>query len=203
MNLLDNQPEPARDHELTLSTGAILALFFGLVALCAVCFGIGYSVRSQRSPQPVVAASGDSLSSSAANAFTHFKPAPGSPIGSPTAPPATPRAQPAAATPYPAQAAAPAPIVRSGPAEGSRPLAPISAPALSSGYVVQVAAITLSHKDDADLLVAALRAHGYAANAFPEPDRFIHVQVGPYTTRPVAEAMRARLSADGYQPYIK
>src|ERR1041385_9118383 len=34
----------AEDTEITLGTGKMLALFFGLVALCAVFFGMGYSL---------------------------------------------------------------------------------------------------------------------------------------------------------------
>ncbi len=34
----------SQDTEITLGTGKMLALFFGLVALCAVFFGIGFSL---------------------------------------------------------------------------------------------------------------------------------------------------------------
>src|SRR6185436_829464 len=34
----------SEDTEITLSTGKMLALFFGLVALCAVFFGMGFSL---------------------------------------------------------------------------------------------------------------------------------------------------------------
>ena len=43
----------------------------------------------------------------------------------------------------------------------------------------------------------------YDVTAHAEPDHFIHVQLGPYANRKDAEAMRNRLQADGYQPYIK
>ena len=33
-----------RDRELTLGSGTLLAIFFGLVLICGVCFGLGYSV---------------------------------------------------------------------------------------------------------------------------------------------------------------
>jgi len=33
-----------QDTEITLGTGKMLALFFGLVALCAVFFGMGFSL---------------------------------------------------------------------------------------------------------------------------------------------------------------
>ena len=34
----------SEDTEITLGTGKMLALFFGLVALCAVFFGMGFSL---------------------------------------------------------------------------------------------------------------------------------------------------------------
>ena len=45
----------AEDTEITLGTGKMLALFFGLVALCAVFFGMGFSlgkssVKSRQRP---------------------------------------------------------------------------------------------------------------------------------------------------------
>src|SRR5215472_14684127 len=36
--------EETNDTEITLGTGKMLALFFGLVILCAVFFGMGYSM---------------------------------------------------------------------------------------------------------------------------------------------------------------
>lgn len=53
----ESQPEPARqrrDPELTLSWGMLLAIFFGLVLICGLCFGLGYTV-GHRSPQQPVA----------------------------------------------------------------------------------------------------------------------------------------------------
>src|SRR5919109_949373 len=52
------------DTEITLGTGKMLALFFGLVALCAVFFGMGFSLgrnsaRSQPGPAtPATASAG-------------------------------------------------------------------------------------------------------------------------------------------------
>jgi cell division septation protein DedD len=52
-------------------------------------------------------------------------------------------------------------------------------------------------------MVNALRSKGYAAAPHPAQDNFIHVLIGPIATRPAAEAMLKRLSADGYTAYIK
>ena len=68
--------------------------------------------------------------------------------------------------------------------------------------MVQVAAV--SHQEDADLLVGALRARGYAVAARPgSGDSLIHVQVGPFSSKPTAEAMRQKLMADGYNAMLK
>jgi cell division septation protein DedD len=68
--------------------------------------------------------------------------------------------------------------------------------------VVQVAAV--SRKDDADLLVSALRAKGYSvAERNETQDKLIHIQVGPFTTRRDAESMREKLIVDGYNAIVK
>ena len=58
----------SEDTEITLGTGKMLALFFGLVALCAVFFGMGFKVgRNSAAP----ASAGDStVSVAAANGGT-------------------------------------------------------------------------------------------------------------------------------------
>ena len=56
----------SEDTEITLGTGKMLALFFGLVALCAVFFGMGFSlgkssVKSGSDPVSGVATPGGSV----------------------------------------------------------------------------------------------------------------------------------------------
>jgi DedD protein len=68
--------------------------------------------------------------------------------------------------------------------------------------MVQIAAI--SRQEDADVLVAALKKHGYNAVVRDDPkDNLLHVQVGPFATRDEARAMRAKLMADGYNAILK
>jgi cell division septation protein DedD len=71
------------------------------------------------------------------------------------------------------------------------------------GYFVQVAAV--SKQDDAQALVDALKRKQYAAfasNASPT-DKFFHVQVGPFGDIKDAEATKAKLVSDGYNPILK
>jgi DedD protein len=192
-------PTAEQDREITLGTGWMLALFFGLVLVCAVFFAIGFSlgkktatVGSTNLPATSSATSGAPFRPSAAkntqpvspagdlsfyknveqkNADTGLTPPDSQP------PSATPSAEP----PKTDAAAAPA----------------------GGSYYVQVAAV--SRQEDAEALVAALKKKQYpafAANNSPA-DKFYHVQVGPYADLKEAEAMRARLISDGYNPIVK
>ena len=68
---------------------------------------------------------------------------------------------------------------------------------------MQVAAV--SRQEDADALVEALKKKQYPAFTANNPsvDKFYRVQVGPYADIKDAEAMRARLISDGYNPIVK
>ncbi len=226
-HLIDDQEIPKHERELTLSTGAILGIFLGLVVLCGGFFGFGYNMGRKSAPTPLnlsdIAASDPSLPANpAAN-----KPSAGSPLDESAAAPApvvpTPkpvrRTPPPAAdaiastetataeTPKPARttptpAATPAPIVRQPAPVSPSALSP-SAGAIGGGtFMVQVAAV--SHQEDADLLIGALRARGYAVTArSTSADNFIHVQVGPFHDKKDADAMRQRLLTDGYNAIVK
>jgi cell division septation protein DedD len=68
--------------------------------------------------------------------------------------------------------------------------------------MVQIAAV--SHPEDADVLVSALRKHGYAVAVHRDPaDALIHVQVGPFASRTDAAAMRQKLLNDGYNAIVQ
>ncbi len=70
--------------------------------------------------------------------------------------------------------------------------------------MVQIAA--LSREDDAVSLAGALRKKNYNVFVVNNPvnnDKFYHVQVGPFSNLADAQAMRAKLVAEGYNPIIK
>ncbi len=217
-----------RDRELTLSTGAILAIFLGLILLCAVFFGFGYNLgrKSTAVPTaPLPAAANDAgPANTGGSTFDNFKPSPGSPStrsstteGSKTAPTAVtttaaansaeaqPTVVPVRTTPVPTTATrpiAPPSANPSTPARASQPPAPAITP--GGAFVVQIAAISATHKDDADLLVNALHSKGYQVSERTEAqDKLIHIQVGPFATKADAEAMRERLIVDGYNAIVK
>jgi cell division septation protein DedD len=102
----------------------------------------------------------------------------------------------------PSTSTATAPTADAPPKDGTD--AATAAPAdASGGYYVQVAAV--SRQEDAEALVEALKKKQYPAFSAnnPSADKFYHVQVGPYTDLKEAEAMRARLIGDGYNPIVK
>lgn len=228
----DNQDDfPERDREVTLSTGTILAIFLGLVLLCAVFFGFGYNLGRKsttvpNAPLPAAANDTEPASTGSSN-FDSFKPSPSSPSArstttamsttTPAAPAVTTSAAtsptetervtvPAHTTPAPAPAltrpAAPPSANRPTPTPESQPTAPAITP--GGAFVVQIAAISGSHKDDADLLMNALHSKGYQVSERTEAqDKLIHIQVGPFATKADAEAMRERLIVDGYNAIVK
>ena len=195
-------PTVEQDTEITLGTGRMLALFFGLVLVCAVFFAIGFSlgkktatVGSANLPATSNGTPSASVRPSAAKNTQPVSPAGDlsfyktveqknadaglTPQDSQPQPAATPSAE--------------APKADAG--------AAASAPA-SGSYYVQVAAV--NRQEDAEALVAALKKKQYPAFAANSPaDKFYHVQVGPYAEIKEAEAMRARLIGDGYNPIVK
>lgn len=109
----------------------------------------------------------------------------------------TPASKPVATAPVPA--ATPAPAAHAG--DVMSHTSPVTGPGT---IVVQIAAV--SREDDAVALAGALRKKSYNVFVVNNPvtnDKFYHVQVGPFSTLAEAEAMKARLVAEGYNPIIK
>ncbi|HEX5284058.1 MAG TPA: SPOR domain-containing protein [Bryocella sp.] len=227
----DDQDElPQHERELTLSTGAILAIFLGLVLLCGVFFGFGYnlgrkSTTTPNAPLPAATSETEPVGTESSK-FDNFKPSPNSPSGAPASSSPTPSASHESAVPekgpavvpQPEPAAAPTHPATPPPATVTRPTnttpnssAPAkptkaAAPAITPGgaFVVQIAAISVAHKDDADMLVNALHTKGYqVSERTATQDNLIRIQVGPFATKADAEAMRERLIVDGYNAIVK
>ena len=187
----------SQDTEITLGTGKMLALFFGLVALCAVFFGVGFSLgrSSVRMTSPDLPAANPatsaSLRPSAVKTVSTTAPADMTFYKAVQSKDDNPQPTPPDAT-TPAPDAAPASI----PAATDPAAPPLNA------YYVQVAAVTKT--EDAEALVDALKKKQYPAFSITTPtDKLIHVQIGPYADVKEAEAMRARLVSDGYNPILK
>jgi len=195
------------DTEITLGTGKLLVLFFGLVGVCALFFALGYSLGRRSEPtiaaasaaipsQPATGANKASSGSAPAAPMTFYK----SVEQKDANPELTPTADSKTDT---AAAAAPAnanPTPTQPPAAGT----PDSTTTLpTGGYFVQVAAV--SKQEDADSLVDALKKKEYPAfvAAQSTSDKLFRVQIGPFQDIKDAEAMRTRLIGDGYSPIVK
>jgi len=180
----------SEDTEITLGTGKMLALFFGLVALCAVFFAVGFSLGKQNALKP----SAEDMSQPAPAAAATLRPV--------SAKTSTPPPAPADTSDKPADAAAANPTGDSNATAATATAPDPTAPPVLNGYFVQVAAV--SKQEDADALVDALKKKQYPAFSANAPsDKLFHVQCGPYGDIKEAEALRAKLISDGYNPILK
>jgi DedD protein len=216
-SLLETEEDEDKASEITLSTASLLGIFFGLVLICGVFFGFGYSMGRGAGPT-AQASTLEGSETVAAESQPAIEPAPAEPKA------AEPHATASAAAKQPApaeEASAPAPApektasLRSAPLVISKPFAgrevpppaayvpPVDAPANAAGQpMVQIAAV--ARREDADVLVSALRQRGYGVVVRNEPqDRLLHVQVGPFANRTQAAAIKQKLLSDGYNAIIK
>jgi DedD protein len=188
----DPRMQDSEDTEITLGTGKMLALFFGLVILCATFFGMGYSVG-----RTATKSTADLLPSPSTSSRSRV-----SPSSNNTSTPASTgsAAKPAESQPNAPDASAGANSASA--ASTSDPAAPVAPPQPGSSYFVQVAAV--SKQEDAQALIESLKGRQYEAFiAEAGADKLFHVQVGPFADVKEAESMRARLVNDGYNPILK
>jgi DedD protein len=217
-----DEEEEVKASEITLSTASLLGIFFGLVLICGVFFGFGYSMgrgtgqgaAQAHAPDNIPASTpgdGDENANAASPSAAALPPA-----ATPEEPPASAKAASAPAVktvvkndeaaeddtpakPVPPANSKPTAALKSVPAY----VPPADAPASTSGKpMVQIAAV--ARPEDADVLVSALRQRGYGVVVRSEPqDKLLHVQVGPFADRTQAAAMKQKLLSDGYNAIIK
>jgi DedD protein len=196
----------SQDTEITLGTGKLLFLFFGLVGICALFFALGYSLG--RKSEPTLAASSAAISPQTSSTNKAASTAPAQPQMSfykaveqkQASPDLTPPTDAKTDTSTAPAASAPVASQPTQPATN----APDSATMLPTpGYFVQVAAV--SKQEDADALVDALKKKEYPAfvAAQSTTDKLFRVQLGPFSDVKDAEAMRTKLVGDGYSPILK
>jgi len=201
------------DREITLGSATLLAIFFGLVLLCGLFFGMGYTL-GRRAPVQTAA---DAADHGTATALTSdARPKPSASAQTPAPEPVVdetpiPDPQPDSGAIGETSATATKPQVHDAalqtatvkPALPSQPETPAPSNAIPpNGIMVQIAAV--STQPDADVLVGALRRHGYTVTVRRDAaDTLLHVQVGPFATRAEANAMRQKLLSDGYNAILK
>ena len=101
-----------------------------------------------------------------------------------------------------AQATDQKPLPTQSPAEAESTAMP--AVSTNGTIYVQVAAISVTHKEDAEMLKGSLQRRGYAVAIHQgTQDQLLHVQIGPLASKKDAEAMKARLLSDGYNAIVK
>lgn len=190
----------SEDTEITLGTGKMLVLFFGLVILCAVFFGMGFKLG--KNSVPVVAADASAGTSVVAGGVRPSANKAQNPASSPDLTFYKSVGQKNSDAQLTAAATKDQAGDNTGAAQDSNaaPRDPALAPL--NGYFVQVAAV--SKQEDAEALVEALKKKQYPAFALNSaPDKLFHVQVGPYSDIKEAEGMRTKLVGDGYNPILK
>jgi DedD protein len=201
------ESDQVRDTEITLSTGKLLGIFFALAIVCGVFFTMGYLLGKSNSAGGRTEIVATVPSSSAGKPYAGNKTPEAvtqtCPPGSPNCAAATVSDTSSSAKPADQPPAAQPP---SGSKTSDQTTAQTAGTDAKSGaassFMVQVAAV--SKQEDAEILVTALRKKQYPvfiANASGDP--LFHVQVGPFTDRKDAEAMRTRLSGDGYNAIVK
>jgi len=198
----------SEDTEITLGTGKLLVLFFGLVGVCALFFALGYSLGRKSEPSlatnvpatPQVSSNSSKASGAAstpAQPMTFYKAVEQKDANAELTPPPDQKASDAtpAAAANVTSTSTPAASATANPNELTT--------ALPSGYFVQVAAV--SKQEDAQALVDALKKKEYPAFVAAQvaTDKLFRVQLGPYGEVKEAEAMRTRLIGDGYSPILK
>ena len=231
LNQLDQLDEMDHDqirpNEVTLSTSTLLGIFFALVLVCAVFFGFGYSLgrHSIQSTSTNIATAAEDPN------FNGFKPSPGSPaaqggtkstisdtrsasttrtaandsanVKSSLEPPTSPAASSGPSNATARNSAAPPPPARVAAAPAGQP-ASVAASVSTSNVPAMVQIAAVSHQEDADVLVRALKKRGHDVIARQDPtDKLIHVQLGPFASRKDAEAMRQTLLTEGYNAIVK
>ena len=226
----DYRDQQQDDREISLGTGTILTIFFALALVCAVFFGLGYSMGRKSAQSSPTMASAPSTSS----VFGGSKPSAGNSNNGQTAipaaknnrplentqsprdpdativtavnPPADEDAPPArpTAAPHTSTTLSVPVVVRQPKAPTSSVAAPAAMPETSPNGTAMVQVAAVSHQEDADVLISALKKRGYAVFIRQEPqDHLLHVQVGPFASKKDADAMRQRLLADGYNAIVK
>jgi cell division protein FtsN len=198
------------DREISLGTPTILGIFFSLALVCAGFFGFGYAVgrRSAQSTPPTIA--GDPLpvnpnapkpaaGSAAAQAIA---PAPQPPSDASTSPAFQTAVVPLTAPSASSKAANPADGMVVGDKFPPATPQPATSAQPATSFVVQVAAV--SSQDVADILTSSLQKKGYTVAVRHESqDKLLHVQIGPFTDKKEAQAMQARVLADGFNAIVK
>jgi DedD protein len=200
------------DTEITLGMGKLLGLFFGLVILCGISLGVGYSLGRNSAKQAIAATMVSTNPVNPAPQATGSNKPGASQVASLKTPdcPSGDNCPPTTAAPSSSDLTFYQAVQQKDTHPQLTP--PETAPnnsgrssemrnTLGTGFLVQIAAVR--NQDDAKLLSDALQKQQYPVIIAQPGDKLFHVQVGPYADIKEAEAIRSRLVSAGYNAFLK
>jgi len=199
--------QQGKDRELTLSSATLLGIFFGLVLICGVCFGLGYAMGRRALQEPAGNQAADATQASGQTNTAKAKPSavtanPVQATPSATDAAAIAEANGAPATPEKEAAPVQTPVQPGVSASLGLVSQPVAAVKPAAVLMVQIAAVT--DAEDADVLMGALRKRGYAVTGQKDAgDGLIHVRIGPFASRDEADKWRMKLLNDGYNAILQ
>jgi len=184
-----------QDTEITLGTGRLLTIFFGLVLVCGIFFGLGFTMgRSAAAAAGPVTLPPATPAMAATPSHSGAKPGAGHDTAAVTT----------EAAAAPAQAASEPPAAEAPARSEARPQPEMARESggVPAGFVVQIAAV--SKKEDAETLLGALRKKNYPVFIAPDAgDHLFHVQIGPFANKQDAQTTKDKLAGDGYNAIVK
>jgi DedD protein len=210
-----------------LSPRHLILVFLAGVAVCGVFFSLGFLVGyNERSARMSPVTERVSTPATIPPTFNHLlktipaRPSSAATSRTPVPPPlaplqaSAPPSPPSEQKPVTASGTAPpvtAPPPSSAKAEGEPELGTVETPPAGAGevgvgFTVQIAASRT--KQDAEALVKILEGRGYpvflvAPEYARANDNLYRVQVGPFTSKDDAEKVRAKLTQEGFKPFIR
>jgi cell division septation protein DedD len=212
----DDREEPKSDADLTLGIGSLLSIFFGVVLICGIFFGFGYSMgrRNARttvaptaavppqtlaatSPLPENELSGAPLKPAEPDSGAPFPPADTNPATTPT--PNSDETKAPASAPAPSRPAEKHPTPNAAPAKTPRVVEPATTD-------TSLNAVPLSHhapppaKPHAGVMAPLAQAPGDAPIL---PGHPIIVQIAAVSRQEDAEVLAGALRKRGFNPSVR
>ncbi|AXC09445.1 DedD protein [Acidisarcina polymorpha] len=220
--MFEQEAFPGNEADFNLGLGSLIGIFFGLALVCGVFFGFGYMMGHRApgayvsseplyvpaKPLPVAPKPSAEISDQSGETSRVVIPTNSAASTAKTAPAEDsdasepPHAFVPAAPPSTASMASARTIHNSAPGVAPEKDNQARSTAPGGGIMVQIAAVR--NVPDAEALASALRKNGFTPAVRAESlDKLFHVQVGPFSSREEAKAMRQKLSSAGYNAFIK
>jgi cell division septation protein DedD len=214
----DAREEPKSDADLTLGIGSLLSIFFGVVLVCGIFFGFGYSMgrRNARttvaptaavppqtlaatSPLPENELSGAPLKPVEPDSGAAFPPADTNPATNPASNTNSDETKATASAPAPAPAAAKHPAPAAAPSKPARVVEPATTDTSLNAVPLTHHAATAA-KPHAGVMAPLAQAPGDAPILPGQP---IMVQIAAVSRQEDAEVLAGALRKRGFNPSVR